>query len=409
MPRHRIISLAALLIVGAAATSTDSSAQETTTGSPGTPHAASVDPGARATLLRADSALRSIRTLEYDAHDAHHFGSQPYPNITDLHVVLERTDTNDPAGARERLEYGSGTIETWDGTVRRRISQSKRTLIVDTTEAGRRSISHSVGVPRMFTAHGSLKDLGDDVIGMRSLGSDTADGLSCRMVQLGYRDEEGEHLSGRTRTLWFDTRDFLPRRAVDTLYVAGALLTQDLLIRNLRTNVTVNAATFAPEAPAGYTVEYSQPSMPGPPPLEVGRTAPDWTLRSGNGDTVSLRDLRGKVVLLDFWYSTCGPCVMAFPSLQKIHERYADRGVTVLGVNCREPDENNPAGFLKRRNVTYSTLLRGDDVATEYRVHGFPTLFIIDRNGVIARVIQGYGAKMEEHLAAAVDAVLAKQ
>ncbi len=409
MPRHRIISLIALLITGAATTSTDSTAQETTTGSPGTPHAASVDPGAHATLLRADSALRSIRTLEYDARDVYRFGSRPDPTITDLHVVLERTDTNDPAGARERLEYRSGTIQTWDGTIRRRISESKRTLILDTTEAGRRSVSHSTGVPRMFTANGSLKDLGDDVIGVRSFGSDTLDGLPCRVVQLVYRDEEGKHLSGRTRTLWFDTRSFLPRRAVDTLYVAGALLTQDLLIRNLRTNVTVDAATFAPEAPAGYTVEYLQPGMPGPPPLEVGRTAPDWALRNGDGDTVSLRSLRGRVVLLDFWYSTCGPCVMAFPSLQRIHERFADRGVTVLGVNCKEPDENNPAGFLKRRNVTYSTLLHGDDVATAYRVGGFPTLFIIDRSGVIARVIPGYGAKMEERLAEAVEAVLAKE
>ncbi len=60
------------------------------------------------------------------------------------------------------------------------------------------------------------------------------------------------------------------------------------------------------------------------------------------GKSVSLKSLRGKIVLLDFWATWCGPCRMAMPGLQKLHDRYKDKPVAIYGVNCRErrPDAN---------------------------------------------------------------------
>ena len=110
-----------------------------------------------------------------------------------------------------------------------------------------------------------------------------------------------------------------------------------------------------------------------------------------------LADLRGKVVLLDFFYKKCAPCCAALPFLQSIHEKYKDRGVVLLGIDpIDDPIKDEMADFIGKRGITYTVLFSDRELPQTYHIVAFPTLFFIDRDGKIAKVHRGYHPTLEE-------------
>jgi peroxiredoxin len=117
-----------------------------------------------------------------------------------------------------------------------------------------------------------------------------------------------------------------------------------------------------------------------PRPLTSG-PAPDFTLGSLNGDAVTLSDLEGQVVLLDFWATWCRPCLEGLNHLQKVHERYTDQGVVVLAINVGE-ERDEVAEFVVGHSYTFSVLLDTDGgVSDAYGVHIIPHTVVVDREG----------------------------
>lgn len=140
-----------------------------------------------------------------------------------------------------------------------------------------------------------------------------------------------------------------------------------------------------------------------PEPLAEGTPAPNWSLPTLTGDTVRLADLKGKVVLVDFFYKSCAPCCAALPILQSLHEKYKDRGVVVVGIDpYDDPVKREMAEFLSNRGITYTVLFSDHELSKAYRVHAFPTLFILDRDGKIVETHTGFskemGTELEEQL-----------
>jgi peroxiredoxin len=140
-------------------------------------------------------------------------------------------------------------------------------------------------------------------------------------------------------------------------------------------------------------VPYTRPEL-----LPNDTIAPAWTLPSLTGDTVRLSDLLGNLVIVDFFYKSCYPCMLALPGLQELHEKYYDRGLRVIGVNPYDKKEDDLAAFLYKRGVTYPILLEAKEAANQYRVSGYPTLYVVDRNGNIVYSQVGYGKEAEEKL-----------
>ncbi len=117
------------------------------------------------------------------------------------------------------------------------------------------------------------------------------------------------------------------------------------------------------------------------PPLTDGKIAPEWTLKDPDGNSHSLTDYRGKIVLLDFWATWCGPCRQEMPKLQKVHEEYSAENVAVIGISTRE--KGDPEKFMSKNNYTYQLLLNGEKITEKYNVSGLPTLYIINQDGEI--------------------------
>ena len=123
-------------------------------------------------------------------------------------------------------------------------------------------------------------------------------------------------------------------------------------------------------------------------PLE-GDPAPDFSITLLDGSEVSLSDLRGQVVVLNFWASWCDPCRQEAPSLQEVWETYEGKGVTFLGVSYKDAEDASRA-FVQEFGLTY---LNGTDprdrISRAYGITGVPETFIIDAEGKIVQFYVG--------------------
>src|SRR5262249_51447765 len=113
----------------------------------------------------------------------------------------------------------------------------------------------------------------------------------------------------------------------------------------------------ASESASGSNAE-SQDGMP--------KQAPDFTLKDSHGQVVRLSDFRGKVVLLDFWATWCGPCRMTIPELNALAKKYQDQGVVVLGVSLDEKGWPAIKNFTKRQAIDYTVVLSTPEVQKAY-------------------------------------------
>lgn len=117
----------------------------------------------------------------------------------------------------------------------------------------------------------------------------------------------------------------------------------------------------------------------------------DFSLTSLDGRTVRLSELRGQVVILDFWATWCGPCRMALPHLQDIHDRFGDKGVTIVAVAMDDGGERVVRPFVAKQGLRFPVVLPDDKVVKDFGpVRGLPTTVLIGPDGKIHKRYLGY-------------------
>jgi cytochrome c biogenesis protein CcmG/thiol:disulfide interchange protein DsbE len=238
------------------------------------------------------------------------------------------------------------------------------------------------------------------------VGTENITGVACDVIGVKY-DSQGT----RTSRLFFSTQDGLLRRVEDGVILRTNSQNQAsygrivLVIDDLQLAPKLDDRLFSPDLPSDYKREVLKSPPPGPP--RQGAASPDWSLKTADGTTVSLKDFRGKVVVLDFWATWCGPCRMAMPGMQKLHDKYKGRPVVVYGVNCWERG-GSPMEFIKRSGHTYPQLLNADSVAAAYGVSSIPTLIVIDPEGKIIHRSTGFDPAMETRLSGIIDGAMVK-
>jgi peroxiredoxin len=126
------------------------------------------------------------------------------------------------------------------------------------------------------------------------------------------------------------------------------------------------------------------------------KAAPDFELKDVNGQVVHLSDYRGKVVLLDFWATWCGPCGVEIPWFIEFQRKYKDRGFTVLGISMDDGGWKDVKPFVAEQKINYRIVLGDDKTSDQYGdVEAMPTTFVIDRDGRIASVHVGLTDKKD--------------
>jgi thiol-disulfide isomerase/thioredoxin len=166
------------------------------------------------------------------------------------------------------------------------------------------------------------------------------------------------------------------------------------------------------EVPDGYRqVDTLHAAVRQPRPRHelVGEHVPDLAFETLSGEKLSLRDLRGRVVVLDFWALWCGPCLAAMPHVQALAEAHHDKPLTIIGINRdSEGAAERILAYIDRRGYTFRQVHDPEGkIAEEFIVGGIPHMVFIDRGGIIREVKVGYVKGEEERMGAIVEALLA--
>ena len=139
----------------------------------------------------------------------------------------------------------------------------------------------------------------------------------------------------------------------------------------------------------------------------VGRPAAPFEAADLKGKTHALKDYRGKVVIMDFWYRGCGWCIRAMPQVKQLEEDFRDQPVAVLGMNT-DHNDTDAKFVIEKMGLTYLTL-KAEGLPEKYGVRGFPTLVIIDKEGKVQDLYVGYSPQLRQDVGEIVRRLLAKK
>lgn len=252
----------------------------------------------------------------------------------------------------------------------------------------------------------SEEDMADNAYSY-SITETMIDGKPCYMVDILQKmDEELGGLSSikcirYEVELWIDKKDYLPMQysiAYDIVNGRDTMYQYDLF-KLLAFDTVLDESRLTLESIPAEVILKDYVPYEEPEPLAEGTQAPYWSLPTLAGDTVHLAGLKGKVVLVDFFYKSCAPCCAALPALQSLHEKYKDKGFVMIGIDPFDnPQKDQMEDFLSKRDITYTVLFSDRELPGSYHVNCYPTLFFLDRKGKIVKIQEGFSTTLEEAL-----------
>lgn len=376
-------------------------------------------------------------------------------SLTDISCTVEQTSTSDGKaktfrgevlGTIERVPGGRGAgmyklfkfalrqdagdvVYAFDGKNAYRIDHGKKTFA--SVEAADGQAYPPAATAQLYPSW-PLRDVLSDprakIIAAKFLPDAVLNGDECKVVEYTVAlefppREEGEKPSTMTlkQVRHVGAVDLLPRK-IDSKVAYSGPMAEEMnassfvgIYTNVKANTNPKANQFTLNQIDGYSNADASPSELGVPSNEppkmkfaAGDAAPDFNLKNPDGSATTLASLKGKVVLLDFWATWCGPCIAAMPSIQRLHDKYEGKPVAILGVNTWERGAADRAQkFMEKNKYSYGLLLKGDELAEAYGISGIPTLVLIGPDGKIIHIGVGFGPDEEKHLTEMIDKALA--
>lgn len=366
------------------------------------------EPKATAVLDEARAALAAVHAVQYDVESAATgILEQRMPKLSGAVTLDPQKGQEVPKLLADAVISGSGAEDgsrvevAYDGDSVVVVDHAKKMFVKRGMPAGAR-ILNSIA-PIIIREFGAEKPLDRESksVSKEYVGTEKVGDAECDVVHCVFAEDGGE-------VRWhFSREDRLPRKFEMFIDTPMGKASIRVTLSSIKTDVKPDAGTFRLEQPDGFR-EIAEPdgSQRG---LEEGAEAPGWTLKDGDGNEVSLKGLRGKVVLLDFWATWCGPCIRSMPAVEKLHKKYKGKPVAIYGMNCwqhRERRKVDPVEFVKEKGFTYPVLLKADDVARAYNVRGIPAFFVIGPDGKVLMSAAGLGPGTKEQIESLIDKTL---
>ena len=134
-------------------------------------------------------------------------------------------------------------------------------------------------------------------------------------------------------------------------------------------------------------------------------SAPDFTLKSIDGEEITLSRLRGKIVFIDFWATWCAPCRESIPHLVHLYKKYSEKGFEIIGVSVDKKGVDPVRRFAKSLDIPYPIVMAPADLDKQYGVSALPTGFLIDKEGRIQEKFVGFSPKISDELDSRISAL----
>jgi peroxiredoxin len=175
----------------------------------------------------------------------------------------------------------------------------------------------------------------------------------------------------------------------------GRYMTNDLLKRDIYIDTTgeIKAMVFSTKTKISSeiqnTAKWEFKDL-------TGQQSIDFTNRDVNGNVVKLSSLKGKIVILNFWFIACKPCIMEMPQLNELKKKYKKDDVVFLGITFDKAPE--VLSFLKINNFDYNIIADGKEICKSWNINAFPTNVVIDREGIVRFMEMGFGENIQRTL-----------
>ena len=249
--------------------------------------------------------------------------------------------------------------------------------------------------PSIF--HGHADSLETYIDGIRSRGTDYVKNEECEVIEVSFMKAQ------LTRYFWISRKDHLLRKIKEIVRLANNNVEVEEF-SDMTFNAKMPQQKFTWSPPDGW----QQWEKPGPDDilLKPGTETPDFELFSADGGKIKLSDYRGKVIWLYIWQCGSPPCREAMPHLQKLSEKYKNKGLVILGFNCFD-DKRIAQNFIRENSVTFPNILDSSDTAEKVIFDGYrnrsgtvPLSYIIDTRGKVVDAWSGYEEDNKRALAA---------
>lgn len=124
--------------------------------------------------------------------------------------------------------------------------------------------------------------------------------------------------------------------------------------------------------------------------LQKGDKAPPIKLITTSGQPITLANYKGYVLVMDFFATWCHPCKESIPHIISLNRKYGKQGLQVLGVSVDDGGEQEVKEFVAEKRINYPVAVAGEDMQTNYGLRSVPTIYVIDKKGMVAEKFQGY-------------------
>ena len=403
-----------------------------------------IDPAARDFIEKFRAAVKGINDISCTVSQSMMNGDTTTAQSGELLAVFDRTGRAARIRQFKIASKHDKTDATWafDGKSAYKLDNTAKTFAMMETPDGE---CYPVGeasmvVPNWIYGTDVLSQKEAKLVGAKFLPDSDMDGVKCRAVEYRVQvvypnqpNEDGSENKSEPRVMtmrqvrFVGADDLVSRKIESNVTYSGGDgdPIPPMTFKGAYTKVKINSKPtpelFALKTAEGYTIqkdadasELGIPSSESPKlKFAVGDKAPNFTLKSADGTDVSLGSLEGRVVLLDFWATWCGPCKMAMPGVQKLHEKYKDQKVSVFGVDTWEragsveKSTAKAAKYMADKKYTYGLLANGDDLAKQYGMTGIPTFVLIGPDSKIIYLGVGFDANQDETLSGLIDRALA--
>ena len=336
--------------------------------------------------------MSKVNTVEYQVQRIDTF---PDKSIWDNkgQAVIQRGAASQILASRFYVSQRDAAKSYWyDGKVGYWLDDKAETYDVDAEPYG----------PRLFGSPAGqmmVEELLAIAPGFESVSSvKTTEG---RIIRLHYPDLPKFDESKRYTYLVLDEKN-QPKMVRTVLEKGGAKWSTIKILSDVRVNSALSGPALASKAfLSTYTAAAVVPSAGKRAPTLVGKPAPNFQVTNFAKLPVQLSSFAGKTVLLDFWTTSCSPCISAMPKIQHFQDEYRKQGLVVVGVLMDPGSAERAKGILKRQGASYTALLGNDALEKAYGLNSFPRYVLISKKGKVTFDESGLSPQLEMAIKAA--------
>lgn len=342
-----------------------------------------------AVLFKSAAKLNSLTSLRYDLKREANYASENYLNITEWSCYFNFDKANSITGFKYQIDHPKST-DIFNGTEMFALSKSDKTIqIVEVPQKSEfESLSYLYNsivtlrniLPLLIEDNKSTKIVTDTIINNHTYEVVTINLGKRRIQNLGEGFDKMQTKSNFIYKILIDKIDYFPveiiqRNDLNTDFIKTSFSKIDIH-PNLPAENTWYYSTYLDVYKRAHQIEM-------PRLIPVGSIAPDWTLPLYNSnENVSLTQFNGKVVLLEFWFKNCGPCIASVPHLNAMERKYKGKNFEIVAINTWD-SKQDIEWFYKKHQLSYKVVMNGKDLATKYGINAFPTVILLNKEGKV--------------------------